>query len=145
MSTSVQGMIDRLIATYRNLNEDIRPLARESELPNQAYVLLAKLRDDELRVAQTIKEGLTGVRSPELTNSAPVIGTETGHDPIPVIISQFGTARETTLSLVRELSEADWSKALEVGGSVSERIQAVVDNDARQMKALYELVGLPVR
>lgn len=145
MSTSVQGMIDRLIATYRSLNEDIRPLAKDSELPDQAYVLLAKWRDDELRVAQTIKESLTGVRAPELINSTPVIGNETIQDPIPVVISQFGTARETTLSLVRELSEAEWSKARDDGSTVSDRIQDVVDNDARQLESLYTLVGLRTR
>ena len=145
-----QDLIDGLIATYRELNNKVRPLPEERLTIQGAgggsvRELVTRLRDSELRFSQALKERITGVPMPEMfgEDEAPVLGTETGHETTAVILSQFGTARESTLAMLRALPDEDWDRQLEGGQPIRERIRQLHGNDRRQMERIVGLLGAP--
>src|SRR6478735_7370220 len=118
-ATQTDAIIQQLIATYRDLNNRVRTLSedrlrlRNGDKPSVRDILM-QMRDDELTFAQALKERLTGVPMPEIfENEKPVIGNEAEDESTQSVISQFGTARATTLTLVRGLSGDQWNEQLE--------------------------------
>lgn len=145
MDSRRQQIIEQLIATYRELNMSVRPLD-EATLAGKGSEsvrsIIERMRDDELRFAQALKERLSGVPMPGIAGEdAPIIGTETENDSTVVLISQFGTARATTLSMLREIDDNDWTMAVDGGKSVQDRAQELAENDARQLERIRALLG----
>ncbi len=110
-------------------------------------VLVTRLRDTELRFSQALKERLTGVAMPEMfgEDEAPVLGTETDHDSTAALISQFGTAREVTLALLRPLPEEGWDQPLEGGKPICARVEELAANDRRQRERIAGPLGTGAR
>lgn len=142
-----QNLIDGLIATYRELNMTVRTLP-EAQLTAKgtdgASVrdVVQRMRDSELRFSQALKERITGVPMPEvLDDDSPVLGTEQAGDSTAVLISQFGTGRESTLAMLRTLPDAEWSQPLEGGTTITNRIQQLVENDRKQLARIHALRG----
>ncbi len=110
-------------------------------------VLVTRLRDTELRFSQALKERLTGVAMPEMfgEDEAPVLGTETDHDSTAALISQFGTAREATLALLRPLPEEGWDQPLEGGKPICARVEELAANDRRQLERIAGPLGTGAR
>ena len=144
-----QELIDGLISTYRELNVKVRPLPEERlQLRGDGGSVrdvITRLRDSELRFSQALKERITGVAMPEIfgEEEAPVVGTESSQDTTATILSQFGTARESTLAMLRTLPDEDWDQALEGGQPIRARIRQLHDNDRRQMERIVGLLGSP--
>lgn len=142
-----QDLIDGLIATYRELNSAVRPLPEErlaSKGTDGASVrdVVTRMRDSELRFSQALKERISGVPMPEvLEDEAPVLGLEHAGDSTVVRLSQFGTARESTLAMLRQLPTSDWSASLEGGRTITARIQQLVENDRTQVARINALLG----
>lgn len=109
-----QNLIDQLIATYRELNLTLRPMSDEELRRPMASGrsirdVVAELRDSELRFSQALKDRQAGTPMPpfeEIISSgeALVVGSEGQDDSTEVLLSQFGTAREATLTMVRFVS-----------------------------------------
>ena len=145
---AAQDLIDGLITTYRVLNNTVRPLPEErlrakgGNGPSVREVVV-RLRDNELRFSQALKERLTGVPMPEMfgEDEAPVLGTESADDPTPVILSQFGTARESTLAMLRGMAPTDWDQELEGGQPIATRIGQLLEHDKRQVERINGLIG----
>ena len=143
-----QELLDGLITTYRELNNKVRPLP-EDRLSGRGGAggsvrdVVSRMRDDELRFSQALKERITGVPMPEMFGEAeaPVLGTETSHDTTAVMLSQFGTARESTLAMLRGLSDPDWETTIEGGVPIRERVRQLWENDRRQMDRIVTLLG----
>jgi hypothetical protein len=105
-------LIDSLIATYRNLNLSIRPLpdAQTTQAGNDGKSLrdlIVELRDHEMQSSQQLKlmtlgEGALSGTMPDILPSAPGISVRS-------VLSEFGTAREAILALIRELSDDAWA------------------------------------
>jgi hypothetical protein len=147
--TQKDELLQQMIGTYRDLNNRVRPLSEErlrlkrGDHPSIRDVVV-QMRDDELTFAQALKERLTGVPRPDvIMDQRPTLGLEQSGDPTAYIISQFGTARATTLSLIRELSEERWGEPIEGGGTITDRITELVANDRRQLERLNGLLGAP--
>ncbi len=144
-----QELIDGLISTYRELNVKVRPLPEERlQLRGDGGSVrdvVTRLRDSELRFSQALKERITGVAMPEIfgEEEAPVVGTESSQDTTATILSQFGTARESTLAMLRTLPDEDWDHILEGGQPIRARIRQLYDNDRRQMERIVGLLGSP--
>ncbi len=145
-----QDLIDGLIATYRELNTKVRPLPEErlrvaGGNTGSVRDVVTRLRDSELRFSQALKERITGVVMPEMfgEDEAPVVGTESSQDTTAAILSQFGTARESTLAMLRTLPDEDWDRALEGGQPIRARIRQLHDNDRRQLERIVGLLGSP--
>ena len=145
-----QELIDGLIATYRELNGKVRPLPEDRlQLKGGAggsvREVVTRLRDSELRFSQALKERITGVAMPEIfgEDETPVVGTESSEDSTAAILSQFGTARESTLALLRSLPDEDWDRPIDEGQPIRARIRQLRDNDRRQVERIVGLLGSP--
>jgi hypothetical protein len=147
MDTARRDTTDQLIATYRELNIKVRPLP-ETELAKKGadgsvHDIVDRMRADELKFAQALKERLTGVPSADVQGeNAPIIGTETDEDTTLLLISQFGTARATTLSMIQGVSDQDWSAPFEDNSSLADRIQSLAANDALQLERIRTMLGI---
>lgn len=105
-------LIDSLIATYRNLNLTIRPMAdaqidQASANGTSLRDLIVAMRNNEMQSSQQLKlmtlgEGALSGGMPEIVPSAPGIS-------IRSVLSEFGTAREAILALIRELTDEEWA------------------------------------
>jgi hypothetical protein len=144
---SGQTLVDGLIATFRDLNIKVRPLP-EWDLTHRGsngtsvQDVVRRLRDDELRFSQALKERLTGVPIPDIfgSNAEPVLGTETKQETTAELISQFGTARESTLAMIQSLTDEEWDQVVEGGTSIRARIQGLVENDRKQLNLIMNLL-----
>jgi hypothetical protein len=142
-----QDMISGLIETYRVLNNSVR-MVPESQLRtpgsdgNSVREVIRRLRDDELRFSQALKERVTGVPMPDIFgDEIPVVGTESSDDTTGAIIAQFGTARESTLAMVRALTPEEWDQAIEGGTTIRTRIEDLVKNDRAQLDRILTMVS----
>jgi hypothetical protein len=141
-----QELIDGLIATYRELNMRVRQLPEDKMQQRSADSasvrdIVRRLRDDELRFSQALKERITGVPMPDIFgDEAPVLGTENPDDTTAILIAQFGTARESTLAMLQSISDAEWDDAPDGSKSIKTTIQELVANDRRQLDRIGGLL-----
>lgn len=145
-------LINRMIATYRDLNLMVRPLSDDvlnQRANGQPSVRdhLQQFRDTELRFTQTTKEILTGQTIPEdLDEHTPTLGMEHDNDPSRVLLSQFGTARESLLAMLREMSDEQWNITTSGGRTMLDRINRLLENDAKVTESIRGTLGAaPVR
>jgi hypothetical protein len=114
VSVSKVEKVNELVQMVRTLNWDVRP--KLSNTPggdppgNPVHQALAELRDNEIIASQTIR----GMSLSE-TAAQMAVQQETTHEPPDRIgsrqlLSEFGTARESILSLLRTVSDEDWSR-----------------------------------
>ncbi len=142
-----RDLVSGLIATYRELTTQVRPLPeeqlRQGGAEGSVRAVVTRLRDTELRFSQALKERLTGVAMPEIfgEEEAPVLGTETDDDSTAVRISQFGTAREATLAQLRPLDDEGWNQELEGGKPICARVEELIAHDRRQLERITGLLG----
>lgn len=146
MDSTRRQITDQLIATYRELNMRVRPLD-EATLSGtggeSVRSIVERMRNDELKFAQALKERLTGVPMPDMFgDDTPIIGTESENDSTAIIISHFGTARATTLSMFKEVDDNDWTTPVEGGESIETRGQELAANDARQLERIRSVLGI---
>lgn len=146
-----QEYIDGLIATYRSLNMNVRSLPEDrlqvaggSGGNGSVRDVVLRLRDSELRFSQALKERITGVPMSEtLSGQNPVVGTEHEDDTTFSLLAQFGTARESTLAMVRELSAEQWDEGIKGGQTIRARIEKLLENDRAQLERINALLGAP--
>jgi hypothetical protein len=144
---SENGIVDALIQTYRELNHKVRQvseadLSRAGSDGTSIRDVVRRLRDDELRFSQALKERVTGVPMPDIFgDEIPVVGTESSDDTTGAIIAQFGTARESTLAMVRALTPEEWDQAIEGGTTIRTRIEELVKNDRAQLDRILTMVS----
>jgi hypothetical protein len=146
LDTPRRNTTDQLIATYRELNIKVRPLPEADLTRNgtdgSVHDIVERMRADELKFAQALKERVSGVPSAEVHGeNAPIIGTETDEDTTLLLISQFGTARATTLSMIQGISDADWSAPFEDNSSLADRVQSLAANDTLQLERIRAMLG----
>lgn len=140
------ALIDSLIATYRTLNMSVRPRPEEELRTRGAgghgvRDVVQRMRDDELLFSQALKERISGVTMPEMfQDEAPVIGTEHEGDTTAKILAQFGTARESTLAMLRSLSPEEWESSGEGQQTIAARVAGLVENDRKLLERIARVV-----
>jgi hypothetical protein len=150
MSESEQDLFTELIATYRDLNKRVRGLPEErltmsAGQGKSVRHVISQLRDSEMHFSQSLKDAVSGAPMTEAYayGEAPVIGTESESDTTPIILSQFGTARESTLAILRGLTPEDWDRTVDNGSSIRTRVAERVSRDKRSMSDIVGLLGSP--
>lgn len=143
--TEQDGVLSSLIATYRELNLKVRsvPESQFGEASSGTSIkdLLRHLGSDELSFAQSLKSRLSGVPIEVIEGKdAPLTGNETADESIPMLISEFGTARATTLSLLKELSHDAWNQQLDDGESLLQHVQAIVARDTEVLDQISSMM-----
>ncbi|MEA2525687.1 MAG: hypothetical protein QOF01_4955 [Thermomicrobiales bacterium] len=143
-----QELIDGLIATYRTLNMSVRPLPEEklrvaSANGGSVRDALRRLRDDELKFSQALKVRVTtGQPMPEVSEEEKaVIGTESEDDTTAALLAQFGTARESSLAMLRGLPDAEWDSTEAGPRTIRDIIRDLVANDQRRLQGITALLG----
>lgn len=145
---SDRDLIDGLIATYRDLNLRVRPLAEDRlRLRGEQGAVrdvVARLRDEELAFSQALKDSISGTPIPDVfAANAPVLGVESDEDSTTTMLAQFGTARESTLAMLRSLPAEDWDAQTGGAPSVRTRVNQLLVNDRRHMERIIGLLGSP--
>lgn len=146
---SEHDLINELIATYRNLNTKVRTLPEErlamtDSKGNSVRKAVTQLRNSEMQFSQALKEAISGVHMPDAdADDTPVIGTESESDTTATIISQFGTARESTLAMLRGLAPEEWGKSAGGGASIRQRLQEHIARDKQSLEQIVGLLGSP--
>lgn len=141
-----QAVIDGLIDTYRTLNHKVRSVS-EQELRGSSggavRDVMRRFRDNELRFSQALKEQISGVPMPDIfaPDELPTLGTETDEDSTAMMIAQFGTARESTLAMLRDLPDAEWDSVIEGGSTVRSRVAELLENDRLQLERITGMIG----
>jgi hypothetical protein len=123
--------------TVRSLPDGANPAVREA---------VQQLRDDELRFSQALKARISlGQPMPHVSDEEKgVIGTEGEHDSLAELLAQFGTARESTLSLLRGLDPEQWHSTEIEEQTVAQIIDEHLASDQKHLSAISAAVGAPV-
>lgn len=145
---SDRELIDGLISTYRELNLKVRGQSEDRLRLAGAHGSVRDevmdLRDDELKFSQALKDSISGIPIPDLfAEEASVLGTERSTDTTATVLAQFGTARESTLAMMRSLPATEWDKQLEGAPSVRTRGSELLKNDRAHMERIVTLLGSP--
>ncbi len=149
-----RDVIEGLIATYRELNQRFRPVlaamnaeAGSIDDPASPLGILYRLRNRELNASQAIKEMLRGGERTIVDDEGEALVTvqQTALGLIPtVLLSQFGTAREATLAMVRDLPDSVWQQEFETPrGRMTLRayLETLIQRDREAIRALEERLG----
>lgn len=146
-----QDVIDGLIDGYRDLNLSIRhayqdvPNDHSATAAKPVLNILRQMRDRELRASQAIRAMLLGNEVAADDEAAEVsIGHYDLNEVSPIVLtSQFGTAREATLAMVRELSDEAWNtQFVTPRGEMTLRayLQTLVERDRQRINEINVLL-----
>ena len=145
-----QHLFDGLIATYRELNLKVRPLPEDRLTIGRSGEtirdVIVDLRDDELRFSQALKDRLTGQSMLDVfrdEEGAAMAEIPSADDTTAEVLSQFGTARESTLAMLQGLAPETWDDGW--GGLLTIRAatDALLANDRVHMEKIVGLLGSP--
>lgn len=160
--------IDALISTVRELNHQLRPKLTEdigggSGNLAEVHSILGEMRNRELIASHGVKRMMLsareGVDAQEIQNMMGTSGNRITldealaiHDdvatlPTRVVMSEFASAREAILSLLRELPDDMWSvrsgQALDEGiDSIDAVVDQLIDEDKKAMARINQLTGV---
>jgi hypothetical protein len=149
---SDQEILNEMIEIYRELNLKLRGVNLEAIADKKAdngetlREILTRMRNREYNASQAIKLMSMGDDASGLDESSQAVVLDelvvTGVTPI-IMLSQFGTAREATLSLVRQAEDEtiDAEQASPRGKmSIREYCRALINADRADQKLLDQLV-----
>jgi hypothetical protein len=146
---SEQQLFNGLIATYRELNLKVRPLPEERLRlggRNSVRHVILGMRDDELRFSQALKDRLSGTEMIDVFH-----GKQNGLDaeiPSPSdttaeVLSQFGTARESTLAMLRSMAPEAWDDAALGPLTIRAASGGLLASDGAYLERIVGLLGSP--
>lgn len=147
-----QEIIDGLIASYRELNLKVRSAspeatgAEDSRSDDTINGILRQMRDRELRASQAIRRLVAGEHATESDEGEAVLAEyqDRGNVSTAMLLSQFGTARESTLSMVRELPEEVWNQTTQTPRgemTLKEYLKTLVDRDNERIGQIDALLS----
>jgi hypothetical protein len=147
---SEQDIFNGLIATYRELNLKVRPLSDERLTLGRSGesvrdVVLA-MRDQELRFSQALKDRLSGAGLSGAfgdKGETMLIEIPSPDDTAVEVISQFGTARESTLAMLRGMAPETWDDSAHGPTTVREASEDLLTSDAAHLEKIVTLLGSP--
>jgi hypothetical protein len=138
-------LIDSLIGTYRTLNLTIRPISNEQAAiagPNGKSLLdvLAEMRARELATSQQLKN----MTMAEVRGGGEIAVVEPFDDKdVRILLSEFGTAREAILALVRGMPDEQLDSERTGGegpSTIREVVEGLVERDKDNLKQINALV-----
>ena len=104
------------------------------------------MRDDELIFSQALKDRLVGAPMVDIFHGR--VDVEAAEIPSPddttmEVISQFGTARESTLAMLRGMSPESWDDQSQGAFTIREATGGLLASDAVHLKKIVTLLGSP--
>jgi hypothetical protein len=142
-------LIDSLIATYRELNLKLRPMSEERLTANangeSLRGVVASMRTRELAASQQLKNMLLADVAGTTADAVDPAGFEApAEQPTRSLLSEFGTAREAILAVVREMSEDAAQRELPAPQgpmSVSTFLTNLVAQDKQDVQKIDQLIN----
>lgn len=134
----MSNTINSLVETYKELNMKYRTITDNPQLED----IVTRMRDDEIQFSKALKDRLTGIgtASEDMGNATDVV--EGSADSIAQIISQFGSARATTLNLLKGIQDSSvWQGNVEDSSTIQQRVEELAQNDSTQLQKLAGIVG----
>ncbi len=145
-----QELFNGLIATYRDLNLKVRPLAEErlslGKGRNSVRRIILDMRDDELRFSQALKDRLAGSPMDDVLSVKQAeheLDIPSPDDTTVEVLSQFGTARESTLAMLRGMPPESWDDQVHGPLTIRGASEALLANDGTHMEKIVRLLGSP--
>jgi hypothetical protein len=147
---SEQELLNGLIATYRELNLKVRPLPEErltlGGSGNSVRDIVLQMRDEELHFSQALKDrlsgaGLTGAFGDK--GETMLIEIPSPDDTTIEVISQFGTARESTLAMLRGMAPETWDDREHGPTTVREATEDLLVSDGAHLETIVTQLGSP--
>jgi hypothetical protein len=138
-------LIDRLVATYRILIHTVRqrPEAGLDGGEGSPRTIIRNLRNDELHFSQNLKARISGqaVGLPDSTEGQRDVGTAGLQSTTAELIAQFGTARESTLAMLRSLPDEQWDETGDHPRSIRTEVFDLVARDRQVLEQLGKVLG----
>lgn len=137
----------QLIDTYKTLNNDVRPKSEESLTVDHGGTsvqsIIRKMKNDELLFAKALTERMTGEVMGDVDDeeAAPVIGNEVDNETTRVLISQFGSARATTLNTMQSADDDAWEQPLVDNKKMLDLAKDLVESDRVHVEQIRGLLG----
>lgn len=135
-----------LIETYRILNNEYR--GKDEETLAAAHggtsvkEVVRRMRDDELLFAKALTERLTGdvLGGSRDEDDKPLIGNEVENETARILISQFGSARATTLNTMAGAQDEDWEKQLDKNKTMLDLARELAQSDRANLDKIRATV-----
>jgi hypothetical protein len=147
---SEQELFNGLIATYRDLNLKVRPLPDErltlGGAGGSVRDVVLTMRDHELRFSQALKDRLSSVSLSGAfgdKGETMLIEIPSPDDTTVEVISQFGTARESTLAMLRGMAPEIWDDREHGPTTVREATEDLLASDGVHLEKIVNLLGSP--
>ena len=135
--------VSELVQTVRMLNWEVRPKINTTPGGNAAgnplHQALAALRNDEIRTSQLIRGMSLAETVAEQTGGRVTEQAEASTIGSRQLLSEFATAREAILSILRNLSDAQWVETLATpdGDQTSEEVvDGLIESDKRHISQI---------
>lgn len=136
-----------LIDTYKLLNTEVRPKGEEALTAERGgesvKSVVRQMKDEELMFAKALTERLTGeiMGDVEDEDAKPVIGNEAAEETGAVLISQFGSARATTLNTMLSADDEAWDQPLTDSKKMLDLAKELAESDRVYVQKIRSLLG----
>lgn len=136
-----------LIDTYKFLNNEVRGKDEDSLTAKHGDTsvmeIIRQMRDDELMFAKALTERLTGeiLGASGDEDEKPLIGNEVENETTTILISQFGSARATTLNTMAGQSDEGWNEPVADSKTMAELARDLADSDRRNLEKIRSVLG----
>ncbi len=131
-------LIDALVETYKELNMKYRQHGGS----DAAMRIVTRMRDDEVHFSKALKDRVTGIGTSDQGAGNLSDAIDGSDETLAHVISQFGTARATTLNLLKSIKDENtWTEPLDDGSTILQHAEELVRSDATQLKRLAESIG----
>lgn len=137
MDTS--NLISSLVDTYKELNMKYRNMPENADVKS----IVTRMRDDEIQFSKALKDRLTGIgtATDDMNEGSDVV--QGSDDNVAHIISQFGSARATTLNLLKGINDdAAWQGNVSDEMTLLQRVEQLAQSDTNQLRKLSEVTGV---
>ena len=137
MDTS--NLISSLVDTYKELNMKYRNMPENADVKS----IVTRMRDDEIQFSKALKDRLTGIgtATDDMNEGSDVV--QGSDDNVAHIISQFGSARATTLNLLKGINDdAAWQGNVSDEMTLLQRVEQLAQSDSNQLRKLSEATGV---
>lgn len=137
----------KLIDTYKWMNNELRPRGEDALAADHGgesiKSIVRQMKDNELMFAKALTQSLTGeVLGDEESDAPPVIGNEAANETGAILISQFGSARATTLNTMQGADDEAWDRPLEGNKKMLDLANDLVESDRVHLEKLRRVAGV---
>jgi hypothetical protein len=137
----------KLIDTYKWMNNELRPRGEDALAADHGgesiKSIVRQMKDSELMFAKALTQSLTGeVLGDAESDEPPVIGNEAVNETGAILISQFGSARATTLNTMQGADEEAWDRPLEGNKKMLDLANDLAESDRVHLEKLRRIAGV---